>query len=291
VALPALLTSLLELLIQRQFRFPRLLQEAISHPSCLRLTAGSSYQRLEFVGDAVLDLLIVRALVPYKNLSHVRMHLIRSTLVNAYSLGYWCMNLAVGQNRQEVGLDETNGEFVVKTTIRKISLCHFLQFDNAKMVEIRLACEKRLEFLAEGINRALTTGPAYPWSQMAYVGAPKSASDLIESILGAIYLDSGGDLESCWNFLHILGVTNYFQRLVANDIELRHPQNILSSRMTGKVRYHLTRVKEADGGLQCYAEVGGIRFPPVGGGVSRDDITTRAAEAALQELDAGLVTQ
>ncbi len=34
----------LEALIQHQFQFPRLLQEAISHPSCLRLTAGSSYQ-------------------------------------------------------------------------------------------------------------------------------------------------------------------------------------------------------------------------------------------------------
>ncbi|KAK5189253.1 Dicer-like protein 2 [Exophiala xenobiotica] len=269
-------------LIQHQFHFPRLLQEAISHPSCLRLTAGSSYQRLEFVGDAVLDLLIVRALAPYKHLSHVRMHLIKSTLANAYSLGYWCMKLVVGQNREEVGLDGTNGEFVVKTTIRKISLCHFLQFDSAKMVEIRLACEKRLNSVAEAIDLALITGLTYPWALMAYVGAPKFASDLVESILGAIYLDSGGDLESCWNFLGILGMTSYFERLVADDIELRHPKNILASRMAGKVRYDLTRVKEEDGGLQCYAKVGGTRFPPVSEGVSRDDITTRAAEAALK---------
>ncbi|KAJ9607034.1 Dicer-like protein 2 [Cladophialophora chaetospira] len=277
-------------LIQYQFRFPRLLQEAISHPSCLRLTAGSSYQRLEFVGDAVLDLLVVRALVPHKHLSHVRMHLIKSTLVNAYSLGYWCMKLVVGQNRQEVGLDETNGEFVVKTTIRKISLCHFLQFDNAKMVEIRLACEKRLDSVAEAIDLALIAGLTYPWAQMAYVGTPKFASDLVESILGAIYLDSGGDLESCWNFLGILGMTGYFERLVAEDIELRHPKNILASRTAGKVRYHLKRVKEEEGGLQCYAKVGDMRFPPVSEGISRDDITTRAAEAALKELDAGSKT-
>ena len=280
----------LEALIQRQFQFPRLLQEAISHPSCLRLTAGSSYQRLEFVGDAVLDLLIVRALVPYKDLSHVRMHLIKSTLVNAYSLGYWCMNLLISQERQEVGRDETSGTFVVRKRTHKVNLCHFLQFDNAKMAETRLASERRLESLVVDINDALATGPAYPWAQMAYVGAPKFASDLIESILGAIYLDSGGNLEICWNFLRILGLTGYLQRLVNTDIELRHPKTILSSRMTGKVRYHLKRAEEPRGELQCYAEVGNIQFPSVGGGVSRDDITTRAAEAALQKLDAVLVT-
>ncbi|KAK5215663.1 Dicer-like protein 2 [Exophiala xenobiotica] len=281
----------LQVLIQYQFHRLGLLQEAITHPSCLRLTTGCSYQRLEFVGDAVLDLLVVRALIPYKDkLSHVRMHLIKSTLVNSYSLGFWCMNLAANQGRQEVGQDRESGDYVVRMETRQVSLCHFLQFDNSKMAEVRSACEQRLESLAPDISVHLATGVAYPWAQMVYVGAPKFASDMIESILGAIYLDSDGDLDTCWDFLRTLGLTTYFARLVDEDVELRHPKNILSSRMTKKVRYHFGRANEQPEELQCHAEADGIRFPSVVGGISREDLTTRAAEAALRTMDIDMIS-
>lgn len=111
---------------------------------------------------------------------------------------------------------------------------------------------------------------------------------MVESILGAIYFDFGGNLETCWKFLHHLELAAYFERLVANDAELRHPQNILSSEVIEKVRYHITHAEE-QGDLRRFAEAGSTWFLLVSGGISRDVITTRAAESALGKLHAGPV--
>jgi dsRNA-specific ribonuclease len=43
-----------------------LLQEALTHPSCERDTLTELYQRLGFLGDAVLDIIVVKAIFKKK---------------------------------------------------------------------------------------------------------------------------------------------------------------------------------------------------------------------------------
>lgn len=54
-----------------KFNNPLLLKESLTHPSlCLKGKEISSYERLEFLGDAVLSLIIIEALIkkfPYEN--------------------------------------------------------------------------------------------------------------------------------------------------------------------------------------------------------------------------------
>lgn len=50
-----------ELLVDHQFLDKDLLQEALTHPSCERDTFTESYQRLELLGNAVLDMNVVTA--------------------------------------------------------------------------------------------------------------------------------------------------------------------------------------------------------------------------------------
>jgi dsRNA-specific ribonuclease len=80
ILLPADLHHL-ESLAGYSFRKKSLLVQSISHS--LNATATASYERLEFLGDAILEVIVVTELMTYENeLSHSLMHLYEITLVN-----------------------------------------------------------------------------------------------------------------------------------------------------------------------------------------------------------------
>jgi hypothetical protein len=69
---------------------------------------------------------------------------------------------------------------------------------------------------------------------------------MIESIIGAIFVDSGGQLGPCEDFLTRIGLTGYIHRLVREDIDTVHPrdrlQQLLGSRdVSYNVRYEGTQ--------------------------------------------------
>ena len=276
-------------LIAYRFRRSALLWQAVTHPSCLSFGLGASYQRLEYLGDAVLDFLVTEQLSQYRcALSHVRMHLIKSTLVNAHMLAFWCMELAMEQIERKIvpqeGLD-CHTTYTIASKSRRIALCHFLRFDNLDMARVRILCESRYEETAFEIRNALLTGSTHPWSQLIRIGAPKFVSDMIESLLGAIYVDSRGCLEPCRQFLDTIGFTPYLNRLIAQDVEIRHPKTLLSYRRREKVIYSVTKSNGGDKNFQCFVQIGTEQFPTVEDGVSQEDATTRAAAAALKMIE------
>jgi len=81
----------LETLIGHIFTKKALLLEAFTHASC---NSGSqSLERLEFLGDSLLDNIIVKAMYSVEpELSHFQMHLLRTALVNADFLAFICMD-------------------------------------------------------------------------------------------------------------------------------------------------------------------------------------------------------
>ena len=98
------------LLLGHQFRNPELLEEALSHPSLDRRQHGSqTYQRLEFLGDRVLGLIISTALYKEDTLADegvlaVRFNTLvrRDTLANvARQAGFGMyVRLGKGEDRQ-----------------------------------------------------------------------------------------------------------------------------------------------------------------------------------------------
>ena len=78
-----------ESLIGHRFNNPVILLEALTHPSCCGHSKTDSYQRLDFLGDAVLDMLTARYLATEMGrLSQGGMTRIRAALVNARLLGF-----------------------------------------------------------------------------------------------------------------------------------------------------------------------------------------------------------
>jgi hypothetical protein len=118
----------LENLVGYQFVHPRLLLEAVTHASQPNNRSSPPYERLEFFGDAVPDLIITPKLHAHpRNLRHWDLHRIHEALVNGCFLGYCCMSFS----GEEQGFDVVN---VGSTKIPKMESransrsCHLYDF-------------------------------------------------------------------------------------------------------------------------------------------------------------------
>lgn len=140
-----------------------LLIEAITHAS--RPSSGvSCYQRLEFVGDAVLDHLITRHLFfTYTNLPPGRLTDLRAAAVN-------------------------NENFARVAVKHKLHV-HLRHGSSALEKQIR-------DFVREVQDELLK--PGFNSFGLGDCKAPKVLGDIVESIAGAIFLDSGRDTAAVW---------------------------------------------------------------------------------------------
>ncbi|KAE8682671.1 Dicer-like protein 4 [Hibiscus syriacus] len=154
-------TEALENLLGYQFLHKGLLLQAVVHPSYNR-HGGGCFQRLEFLGDAVLDYLITSYLFSlYPKLKPGQLTDLRSVSVNNKSFA----NVAVER-----------------------CLHKFLISESSPLND---AIEKYVSFFTSSPNRGLFEGPK----------CPKALGDLVESCFGAILLDTGFDLTRVWKIM------------------------------------------------------------------------------------------
>jgi len=178
----------LERLIGYEFNKKSLLINAMSHAS---YTIGSSsYERSEFLGDSILDSIVVEALRTHDKLSHIQMHLLRSALVNADFLAFLCMEWAIDQERIDL-TDDGNERINRETKLVRMPLWRFMRHQSPMVGEVQAMTARRHTALRGEILSAMETGLQYPWTLLARLQAMKFYSDLVESLLGAIWIDSG----------------------------------------------------------------------------------------------------
>ena len=93
------------------------------------------------------------------------------------------------------------------------------------------ACLARYHEVQDGITTALHKEDHYPWTLLARLEPPKLFSDMIESIVAAIWIDSRGSLAACTAFLERLGLIPYLRRVLeSEDLALLHPKEELGKR-------------------------------------------------------------
>ncbi|KAI9835015.1 MAG: Dicer-like protein 2 [Sclerophora amabilis] len=230
----------LERLIGHTFSKKSLLVEAMTHSSWNHDYSSPSYQRLEFLGDSVLDSLVVRAVFKDKDdhadeskfPSHAQMYWIRAVLVNANFLGFLCMEQHILQRRVDVRQVsspecQTASPNTRRATINRdpsfeeidsstpLHLWQFMRHSNSDITQAQSACRRRHGELREAIIHALWHDDKYPWALLARLDADKFFSDLVESVLGAVYVDSHGDWATCEAFAERLGILRYLKRIIA----------------------------------------------------------------------------
>lgn len=289
-------------LLNHTFTTPTLLLEALTHPSHLTRTS-TSYQRLEFLGDALLDRIITTLAYGHSPpIETHTLHLIRTALVNANFLAFLSMNLFTTVTRSEIIPSATQRTFSAIQTERSLALWTFMRHSSPTIHAAQAACLKRCEALRGPILTALDAGPKYPWTLLAALDAPKFVSDIVESVLGAIYIDTQGSWEACEGFLERLGVMKYAQRVMRREgegaVAVKHPKEEVGLVAGAEsVRYEVFKAvasygegeEGSDGGdregrLGCRVWVGERDVVCVGGGRSVLEVETRAAEEAVELL-------
>lgn len=100
--------STVETLIGYEFVNPGLLLEALTHSS-FSSNDALSYERLEFLGDAILDQLLIPTIFSAADpaLKNHEMHRMRQALAMAHILGIYCLELSLPVSRLEPTVSET----------------------------------------------------------------------------------------------------------------------------------------------------------------------------------------
>ncbi|KAF6176416.1 hypothetical protein GIB67_018244 [Kingdonia uniflora] len=218
----------LELLIGYSFRDPLLLLEALTHGSYQLPDIPGCYQRLEFLGDSVLDyLLTVYLYDKYPGISPGLLTDLRSASVNND-----CYALAT-----------------VKAGLHKYILHASSKLQN----QICLLVKKFEQTSMESI---------FGWE--SDISLPKVLGDVIESLAGAIFVDSEYNKDIVWKCIRPL-----LEPLVTLDTVRLHPVRELtelcrqnSFKLTTDVSYVLNGVAaltvevEANGISHCHTSTG-----------------------------------
>lgn len=277
--------SKIENLIGYQFTKRKLLHAAMAHTSSQM--ADMSYQRLEFLGDSILDTLITSVCFRSpKELAHYNMHLIRTAMVNADFLAFLCMTTYAEEERGEI-LDPCKGNIKAVMSMKKTYLWQYMSHSHSiDIINAQQGTYRRLESLQDDIHQALISSNTYPWALLSALDAAKFFSDLIESILGAIFIDTHGSMDACHSFLARIGLLQYLNRVLEGDVNILHPKERLGH-VAGnrRVAYESKRVS-SEGTVQwtTLVLVDDEEIARVDDGVTRIHAETKAAEMAAEKL-------
>ncbi|PFH49493.1 hypothetical protein AMATHDRAFT_63058 [Amanita thiersii Skay4041] len=302
--------ALVEKMLGYTFTRKSLLIEALTHGSHESNSPTPSYERMELLGDAVLDIVVTDYLyrAPGKMYSPGHIHLRRSAVVNIHFLAYICMRTSVceksviykptGRRSGGSSDDETdiNGKAAYHSTryapppIEKVTeqretfLYQCMLHSSPRVLEDLRDTAARFEKYQEEISAALLcppntnmdTGgntdsrPFFPWSLLTLLQAPKFLSDIIESLIGAVFLDSGGNLDlpprsytqhstaepasevdAVHRVLRKLGVLDVLEWIVQADVDVFHPVSQLHQWASKKGRQVEYRMEKGRGKVGC----------------------------------------
>ncbi|XP_018354963.1 PREDICTED: endoribonuclease Dicer [Trachymyrmex septentrionalis] len=168
----------LESKIGYKFKNRAFLLQAFTHPSYTANGITECYQRLEFLGDAIIDFLITCYIYENgPNLSPGDLTDLRSALVN--NITFACLSVRHGLH---------TALLTYAPKLHEIIDC-FVRFQEERDYVVN---DELLYVLIEEDECNLTE----------YVDVPKVLGDLFESLIGAIYLDSGKNLTKTWEIIY-----------------------------------------------------------------------------------------
>ncbi|KAF8876387.1 hypothetical protein BD779DRAFT_1677791 [Infundibulicybe gibba] len=246
-----------ESILGYKFRHQLLLVEALTHSSYEQDLRTSSYERMEFLGDSVLDMIVTEHLyhAPEKNYSPGHIHLRKSAVVNAHILAYICLRSYV---EVSAGMPHPiHRGIAMSSETRTIYLWQCLLHSSPGILDDQMNTFKRFETHRTEIDNILEKGEAFPWAVLTRLQAPKFLSDMVESLIGAVYLDSGGNFDAVRGVLANLGILQILERIVHNDTDVLHPVSRLSlwaSKYDRELEYLYERGK---GNVICVVMVDG----------------------------------
>ncbi|KAI0506601.1 dicer-like protein 2 [Xylaria bambusicola] len=274
-----------EELVGYTFQNKALLMEALTHASWgVNSSTDACMERLEFLGDSILDSVIVSVLWGQEpELTNNQMHLARTASVNADLLGFLAMEWYTLQEDTEISKIDLS----TIVTQKLVPFWRYMRHGAPEVVRDQQLAEQRHHAERQGILDAIAHGAEYPWAQLAHLNLPKFFSDMVESLIGAAWVDSGS-MEVCKEIVERIGILPYLRRLLKDKVNIRHPKNKLgelAGRERKKVRYETeVRVDAGVKDLFCRIFIDEKLILEVGGGVTPEEVMTKAADEAYHML-------
>ncbi|KAG5946219.1 hypothetical protein E4U59_004274 [Claviceps monticola] len=278
----------LEELVGYRFQKKSLLLEAMTHPSCLFNHDTRSYEHLEFLGDAILDFVIVRKLYSYRPpLPHYRMHILKTAMVNADFLAFLCLHHSQEQTEKVVTADLE----VMEEKRTPLALWNFMRHSSEPIGVEQAALRRRFDALHTEVLTEMAQGEYYPWDLIARMQAQKFYSDVFEALIGAMWVDSGSP-EECEAFLERIGVLSYLDRLVRDGVQVQHPKELLGKYAVAQPVKYVLEAEKVVGGAKpdevkysCRVYIGPDVIAEVFDGVAKDEVKIKAAQQAIRIMD------
>ncbi|OBZ71925.1 Endoribonuclease Dicer 1 [Grifola frondosa] len=189
-----------ETIVGRSFTKVDLLVQALSHTSILKGNPAAGYDRLEFVGDAILDFLVIRHVFHrYPQMSPGGLSMLKAAMVSKYALAALCVHIGLHEHIRHASPD-------LEKSIRAYAENLRVQQDN----EFKLAAiENRL--------------PGQYWMELE---PPKVLSDVVESVVGALYVSDDFSPAGVEAFFENV-VKPFYERHVRFQTLAKHPNTTL----------------------------------------------------------------
>jgi hypothetical protein len=133
------------------------------------------------------------------------------------------------------------------------------------------------------LKHCLKYGKSYPWVILAGLNTDKFYSDLVESALRRIFVDSKGSLEESQRFAERIGMLPYLRRIIGEGIDVAHPETALG-RLTGsdKVEYVVECEENVRSEFLCLVRVKDNDVIAVTGCLTKNEAVVKAAHAAVE---------
>uniref|UniRef100_A0A8I6Y5Y1 Uncharacterized protein n=2 Tax=Hordeum vulgare subsp. vulgare TaxID=112509 RepID=A0A8I6Y5Y1_HORVV len=238
----------LEMILGYEFKDTSLLVEALTHGSYQTAGTTACYQRLEFLGDAVLDhLFTIYFYNKYPECTPELLTDLRSASVN---------NNCYAHAAAKAGL-------------------------NKHILHSSLPLHGRMAYYFENFTKHRFTGPSHGWE--AGIGLPKVLGDVIESLAGAIYLDSKYDKEVVWRSMKKL-----LEPLATPETVERDPVKLLQE-FCDRRSYSRSYTKVQKDGVSSVVgevQVEGTTYSATGTGPDKVVAKKLAAKLLLEDLKA-----
>jgi len=215
-----------------------------------------------------------------KEFPHYTMHSIRAATVNSWILGYLCMNHSIAEERDNVIVSGSK-KVVERTSVNRY-IWQFMRHSQPQ--DAHRASITRHQQMHNNIRHALNSDTAYPWALLSLYDPAKIFSDLIESILGAIYIDSGANHDICDAFLERLGLFEILDRILTDEIACMHPKELLG--IAARERSVQYVWGEEGKFFTCQVKVGGRDVGGISKGLTRETTSCQAALEATNILKA-----